>query len=350
VSASAIVAIVAAAVAGGAAVAAFLVLRGARSHSRTLAQEIERGKAAFDEVIAREVEQRAADLERTLSIARAQSLSALADEERRIADERRRDVTERERDATTRLSDTLHGTQRGVEQRLAEWSIDLERLQMSLAEELQRIDQRQQLLTKAVETRIEEEADRLAAAIDEHRAAIIRGRDELNRWAQEVAKASTAELEQHAAERRRALNEVAERLRRRERELVEQIDHEQAEATQRVAAQLGDVERRQLEQLRRVVSRESTRYAEAAATQFETTIRSAREEAARRLGRELDIAVERFAHQAEGVLAERIEHLTRGALDRIEAQLVELRESERAGLEARLRELARRVDELGTRA
>ena len=85
--------------------------------------------------------------------------------------------------------------------------------------------------------------------------------------------------------------------------------------------QLGDVEHRQLEQLRRTVSREATGYAEAAAQQFDTTIRAAREDAARRLGRELDLAVERFAREAEGVLAERVEHVGDAAVKRVEKRL-----------------------------
>ena len=68
----------------------------------------------------------------------------------------------------------------------------------------------------------------------------------------------------------------------------------------RVQIALGDVERRQVDQLQRVVARETTRYTEAASQRFDTTIRSAREESARRLSRELDLAVERFARQAEG--------------------------------------------------
>ena len=86
--------------------------------------------------------------------------------------------------------------------------------------------------------------------------------------------------------------------------------------------------------MRRVVAREATRYAEAAAQQIEGTIRTAREEAAKRLGRELDLAVDRFAREAEGVLAERVEHLAESAVQRVNA---------------RLQELARRVDELAAR-
>jgi hypothetical protein len=182
------------------------------------------------------------------------------------------------------------------------------------------------------------------------------------------------------------LQELADRLRVREGELQELIEREQAEAMQRVAVQLGDVEHRQLEQLRRTVSREATGYAEAAAQQFDTTIRAAREEAARRLGRELDLAVERFAREAEGVLAERVEHVVDAAVKRVEKRLqgvgggldrqrdeamrtielsahdveVELRrrlegiaaeaEAERIAMEARLHDLQRRLDELAARA
>ena len=77
---------------------------------------------------------------------------------------------------------------------------------------------------------------------------------------QEVARAASAELEAHVAERRRALQEVAERLHRREQEIQEQIEREQTEASQRVAAQLQEVEHRQVEQLRRVVAREAQQH------------------------------------------------------------------------------------------
>ena len=70
---------------------------------------------------------------------------------------------------------------------------------------------------------------------------------------------------------------------------------------------------------------------EAAATQFDGMIRTAREEAARRLARELDLAVERFAREAESVLAERVE-------------------SELRIFEARLTEISRRLDSLSARA
>jgi hypothetical protein len=305
-----------------------------RSRNRTPDEELERAKAKFDEIVAHEVEQRAADLERTLALARSESLSALVQEELRITEERRRDVAERERDASTKLAEALNEAQRRVEEKLAGWGTDLEHLQESLAGELARIGQRLTLLTADAEGKIVEEADRLQGFVDEHRGLIGKLRDDLERAAQEVARAAATDLEQHAAERRGALHEVADRMRRRERDIQEQIERELGEAVERIGTQLGDVEHRQLEQLRRVVSREATRYAEAAAQQIEVTIRSAREEAAKRLGRELDLAVERFAREAEGVLAERVEHLAESAVRRVNA---------------RLQELAQRVDELSAR-
>ena len=79
--------------------------------------------------------------------------------------------------------------------------------------------------------------------------------------------------------------------------------------------------------MRRAVAREAAHATEAAGTQFDGTIRAAREEAARRLARELELAVERFAREAESVLAERVDSELRAA-------------------EARLNELARRLDSL----
>ena len=57
--------------------------------------------------------------------------------------------------------------------------------------------------------------------------------------AKEIVQAAAGELEQHAADRRRALHEVADRLRRREHDLKEQIEREQSDAQQRIAATLG---------------------------------------------------------------------------------------------------------------
>ena len=364
--------------------AAYMLTR-VRAKTRVLEEEIERGKKEFDAVVERELATRAEELESTLARVRADALSALTAEERRIADERRRDVAEREREATATLGAQLVEAQHAVEQRLTQWASDVEKLQEGLAAELQRIEARQRHLMTEVEGRIGRDADSLNSEIDQQKQVLARLREELAKAAQEASTAASAELEAHAAERRRALHEVADRLRHREADLRDVIDREGSEATQRIQISLGDIERRQVEQLQRVVDRAAARYSEAAQQQFDTTIRTAREEAARRLSRELDLAVERFTREAETVLTERLNQAGDAAAARVEERLGRLRsnlerqrddalssleerahaveaslrerlreiasdaEAERAVLEVRLIELGRRVDELTTR-
>ncbi len=330
-TAIAIVALVAALLAVGAAAAAVSALRGARKRFTSLEDEFERGRRGFAAAVELEAGQQQTALSEAMAFARSEALSLLAVEERRITEERRREVAQHEREAGAKLSAALAQTQRSVEQRFAEWGTHLTGLQQSLAGNLERIGQRQQQLAVEVEARISEESERFQTAIDEHRGRLAKLRDDLERSVQEVAHAAAADLDAHVAERRRALQEVAERLHRREQEIQEQIAHEQDEASQRVAAQVQDVEHRQVEQLRRVVAREAQQTAVRAAQEFDTTIRGAREEASRRLARQLDIAVERFSREAEAVLSERVD--------------AELR-----NVEARLKDLAKRVDALSARA
>ena len=292
-----------------------------RRNTRTLDEEIERGKTEFDAVVAAEVSERAQELQRTLARLRADALSGYAEEERRIAEERRRDVAEREREATAKLGEQLLGAQRAVEQRLAEWASDVEKLQEGLTVEVKKLETKQRQLIADVEARIGQEAEAQHAQIDEERASVARLREELARLAHDVLQAASAELEQHAGERRRALQELADRMRHRERDLQEIIEREGNEAAQRIQLALGDVERRQVEALGRVVERAATRYSEAASQQFDGEIRTAREEAARRLGRELELAVERFAREAEVVLQERVTQVSDAAAARVEERL-----------------------------
>ncbi len=380
-TASVIIAVVAACVAVLALVGCVLVLRKSRDQERLLADEIERGKSEFDAVVAQEVERRTRELEQTLARGRAESISLLADEERRIADERRRDVAERERDATLKLGNQLVAVQAAVEQRVADWTGDVEKLKAGLDAELKRLEARHRQLMIEIGGKLERDAEGLQGQIDEQRQTVARLRQDLAEAATALVEQSAHELEQHAAERRRALHELAERLRKREHDLQELVEREGNEAAQRVQLALGDVERRQIEQLQRLVTRETTRYSEAASAQFDTAIRTAREEAARRLSRELDLAVERFAREAEGVLTERVNHVSDAAAQRVEERLARLRaglehqrddalhsleerahqvesglrerlneiatdaESERGIIDARLHELARRVEE-----
>ena len=110
-----------------------------------------------------------------------------------------------------------------------------------------------------------------------------------------------AELEAHAAEGRRAAEEMRQRLKARDRRLIEQNEREELDVAKRIQGRFADVERRQLETLERQTDQAAGRFAEAAALQFDTAVKSAREDAARRLARELDRAVHMFAREAESV-------------------------------------------------
>ena len=268
-------------------------------------------------MIEHEAAERAAELQRTLAIARAESSALLAQEERRLAEERRREFAEREQQASAELSKSLIEMQKTVEERLNAWTADLERAQQTFADEAARLAGRQRQLVAELESRMTADAERIGSESQVQHAQVARLREELDRAAREALVSATNELESHAAERRRALHEVAERLRRRERELTEQIEREQTEATRRVEAMFVDIERRQVEQLERTIRREATRLSEAAATQFESTIKTAREDAARRLARELERAVNIFAREGERVLAERLADLGDTGLRRV---------------------------------
>lgn len=363
------------------AVAGWIALRKGTERARNVDRAVAEARTRLDELVAAEVELRAVELERMLSRARADSLSALAEEERRIAADRRAVVVEREREAGARLAEALAAVQRQVEQRIRDWRDDLDRTQATLSAQVTRLGERQRELVTKLDARLAAEGQRLAAASDEQRAEVARLRSQLEQAVSQSVEAVTGELDAHAAERRRALREVGETLAKREQAMGERISREESEASGRIQAAFADIERRQVEKLQRVVDRASERFAEAASVQFETTVKAAREDAARRLGRELDRAVQQFAREAETVLAEQLAHagdtgaarlekkLARvttamerqrdeflGALERrlidieqdIKQRLEALSsegEAEREVLEGRLAELSRRVEE-----
>src|SRR2546425_218916 len=258
---------------------------------------------------------------------------------------------------------------------------DLLRSARPCADQLAQLAQRQKQLIAEAEARIATDAERLEAESEQQRASLVRLREELARASQEAVAAGTAELEGYASERRRSLHELNERIRKRERQLLELIEREETDATRRIQAGFADVERRQLEQLERILARATSSYSDAATQQFADTVKSSREAAAVRLSRELDRAVQAFAREAQTVLADRLaqvgdagaQRLERrqtqvaAGLDRQRSEAIaafesrllqaeqELRrrldtlgadaEAERAVLDARLRELAKRIDE-----
>ena len=347
---------------------------------RRIEQELERAEEGLRALVEREAGQRAAELERTLARTRSESLSLLAEEERRIAEERRRSVAEQERQAGVALSEALAAAERRVEQRFASWADDMERAQSAMSSQLARIERRQQQLIAEAQARIESDRQMLEGQVKEQVLVVSRLREEIERTARQAAATAHADLEAHESERRRALDEMAERLRRRERDIAEWVQREEAEAFARIQQGFADFERRQLEQIERVVERAAARYSQAAAGQFEQAVRAARDDAGRRLARELNRSVETHASEARTALAERTAHLASAGSERMQKRLEDIagalegqreeafaalerrvldaevllrdrleriaadHEAERAVLDTRLRELARRTE------
>lgn len=349
--------------------------------SRRVDDQLARAQGRINSLIAREADERNTELERTLARARADSASILAEQERRMAEERRAAAAERAREAEDELGKALTTAQQQVEVRLIAWTDDLERAQRGVADQLAQLAQRQRQLIAEAEARIATDAERLEGESEQQRASLVRLREELARASQEAVAAGSTELEGYASERRRSLHELNERIRKRERQLTELIEREEADATRRIQAGFADVERRQLEQLERILSRATSSYSDAATQQFGDTVKSSREAAAVRLSRELDRAVQAFAREAQTVLADRLAQVgdagaqrlerrqaqVEAGLDRQRSEAIEAFESrllqaeqelrrrldtlaadteaERAVLDARLRELAKRIDE-----
>jgi len=344
-------------------------------------EQIARAQSRLQSVVAREAEERTAELERVLARARADSSSLLAEQERRIAEERRAAAAERSRAAVDELGDALTKAQQQIEARFNAWQDDLGRAQNAVIDQIAELAGRQKQLISEAEARIAADAERLEAESEQQRAGLVRLRDDLARATQEAVTGGASELDTFAAERRRALHELNERIRRRERQLSEMIEREETEAMRRIQAGFADVERKQIEQLDRILQRATSSYSDAAAQQFADTVRGTREAAATRLSRELDRSVQAFVREAQTVLADRLTQVGDAGAQRLERRLTEVTESldrqraeaianietrlaqaeqdlrrrleglssdteaERAVLEARLHELARKIDE-----
>ena len=133
---------------------------------------------------------------------------------------------------------------------------------------------------------------------------MIRLREELERAAGQAVTEALDELEVQAMERRRAIAEITERLRGREAAIAESIDRAESDVRARLDVVLVEWERRQTERLERVTEREVERHTQIAMLAFDERLREAREEAATRLQRELDRAVELIVREE---LAQRLD-------------------------------------------
>jgi hypothetical protein len=328
------------------ATSAALLLRRVLERTEQIDAHLAEAQARLHALVEREASERGAELERTLARARADSVSLLVDEERKLAEEHRREFAERDVAIGASLTEALTATQSQVEQRLAGWAQDLDRAADATKLRIGELTQRQKQLVSEVELRLAADSERLAAESEELRSAVQRIRAELDRALEEALASARTEVESHAAERRRALHELDERMRRRERELLERIEREEVEAAQRIQAGFEDVQRRQVEQLERIVARAAATYSDDAAQQFAALVKSSREDAARRLSRELDRSVEVFAREAEAVLAERLAHVGDAGAQRLERRLAEATDALERRRDERLGALDGRIEEL----
>jgi hypothetical protein len=314
--------------AGGLAAAAIAEL-GLVAYLRALrrTQEVERlSITARDELarfVEREMRERMLELERLLARERANASHQLSEQERRLSEERR-DVVERQTErARVELTQAVSAVQERLERRLMAWAADLDRGQRELEAHLTALGERQREAVAAYEARLDADAERVEAASEEQKLALLKLRDALQRLGTEFLEEGRSEIEVHAAERRRALHEVSERIRNRERALREQIDREEAEARSRLSSGLADAEKRHLGALERAFDRAATRLSEYAEKQFDTQIRDSREKAAERLARELEKGIEQFARQAEQDIANRIDGTARQSADKLQRRISE---------------------------
>src|SRR3954454_10441271 len=168
------------------AASASLLLQRALIRTAAMDANLEEAQATLRALVARETAESAAELERLLARARAESVSLLADEERRIADEHRREFAEREREVATSLTEALTATQTQVEQRLAGWAQDLDRAAEMTKTRIQELAHPQRTLLSEVELRLAADADRLAAESEDQRTALARLRTDLDKALEET--------------------------------------------------------------------------------------------------------------------------------------------------------------------
>ena len=307
----------------------------------------EQARSRMDEYLERHAEERKAEIERMLARERANTSYMLGEQERQLAEERRDSIERQAERARVELADAVSSAQERLESRLMAWAADLDRGQRELETQLGQLGQRQKEALVDYDARLSADAERLASASEEQRRALTQLRSEFERLITQFVEEGRAEVETHAAERRRALHEVSERLRGRERGLREQIDREEAEARSRLAAGLTDAERRQLAQLEKALDRAASRLSDDAERRFDALIRESREKSAERLSRELEKSIEQFVRQAESEVSDRIIELARTTADRMERRLRDVaRAAEAQGEVAteRLRHVQERLD------
>jgi gas vesicle protein len=307
----------------GAAVLARALRRARASATRTEALVADARKsvraAADDEATVQSEQLRVA-----IARAHADALSTYATEERRLSDERRGELAVRERELSEELAETLAAVERRVEERLRAWEADLERAQRALAGEVTALEQVQRQRIAGVEARIETEAAELGTTVEQQRAAAVRLREELEATTRDALAAALEELQLQADDRRRAIEDVTERLRQHEHAVAEQVDRAESDARARIESAFAELERRQVVELERATAREVDRLSEAGALEFENRMRAIREEAASRLREELDKTSETFLRRADLMIADQLQQAADAAAQRLDDRIIEL--------------------------
>jgi hypothetical protein len=295
-----------------------------------------------------EIHDRTLELDRLLARERANASHQLSEQERRLAEERRDNVERQAERARVELTQAVSAVQERLEHRLMAWAADLDRGQRQLETQLTGLTQRQREAVAAYEARLAADAEHVEAASEEQRVGLLKLREALQRLGTEFLEEGRSEIEAHAAERRRALHEVGERIRHRERSLREQIEREEVEARNRLTAGLGDAEKRHLATVERSFERAATRLAEYAEKQFDGQIRESREKTAERLSRELEKGIEQFVRQAEKEISDRIAAMARQTADRLQRRITDVARAGEAQHELaaeRVRRLSERLEE-----
>lgn len=305
--------------------AMYLVLRRARGRAARIDELVSAARRSVRAAAEEEGSAQTEQLRVAIVRAHADSLSAYANEERRLSDDRRGELAVRERELSEQLAETLAGVEHRLEERLHAWEADLERAQRALEGQVTVLEQHQEQRIASVQARLEAEAAELGTTADQQRAAAIRLREELEMTAKDALAEALDELQSQAADRRRAIEEIADRLRQREQAMNEQIDHAESEAHARLEVAFSDLERRVVEQLERAATREMDRLSEAGALEFENRMRAIREEAAGRLQQELDRMSESFLRRANLLIADQFQQVAEDASQRLEARIDETR-------------------------
>jgi hypothetical protein len=349
--------------------------------ARRIERELERARTMLRSQLDNEVRSRVGELERILARARADSSSQLAEQERALAETRRHTIAEAEQAIQEKLAQMLAATQHDVEERIESWRRDLGTSESAISREVNDLVRGLQGMVQETKARLQADGERISTESEEQRALIARLREEMSESIEQALASNQDELDKFANERRRAIQDVAERLGRREHEILEQVGREETEVQRRIQAGVAEIERRQLEQLQRFAERTVSSVSDDHASKFDDAMSDAREEAARRLHRELERGIETFSRRAQAMLGDRMRTLSEESASKMEARMnagleelraradrswaalekrvadfeLELRarlenlgaetENARSALEARVSQLHRRLDE-----